>query len=109
MAGKVRTSNANWRGLEIFGLSYYILNHNCQGTEQAQRVGRLLLTQIEMVTWQQVINRKLLGVNCSKPEEGKSHDRKVVTPKLFGARREMSKNPAGFYLIPEKSQQVLSI
>jgi hypothetical protein len=107
MAGKVRTSNANWRSLAIFGSTDYILNHNCQGTEQAQRVGRLLLTQIEMVTWQQVINRMLLGVNCSKPAEGKSHNRKVITPKFFGAKREMSNNPAGFYLIPEKSQQAL--
>jgi len=60
-----------------------------------------------MVIWQQVINRMLLGVNCSKPEEGISHNRKVVTPKFFGTKREINKNPAGFYLIPEKSQQVL--
>lgn len=39
MAGKVRTVNANCQGLKIFGQSYYILDHNYQGTEQAQRVG----------------------------------------------------------------------
>jgi hypothetical protein len=109
MAGWIRTANANWRGQIIFGCFDYISNHNYLGTEQAQRVGRLLLTHSFVVAWQQAISSRLSGESCSKPVEGESCNRKVATPKLPGAERVMGKNPEGPGLIPEKSQQALNI
>ncbi|MEM7102627.1 MAG: hypothetical protein AAF502_05780 [Bacteroidota bacterium] len=65
--------------------------HNYQGAEQAQRVGRLLLTQIEMSNWQQLVSNGLSGECCSNPVDRKSRDRKEATPMFFGTKEGLTR------------------